>query len=375
MSARSRLRRAAGAVLLAAALLTASACTVDTAAPGGGATSPGGAQTGVTGGTLTVTAFAGAWSETFTKAFVEPFEKRTGAKVQLVPGGAGEWLTQLRAANGNNPPFDLVAFTPDITGQAARAGILEPLDTARIPGFGDLSEVLVDRAGYEDTTYGLPLTTGSTGLAYRTDHITTPPKDWSDLTDPAYCGHVGLPPLTYNPGLELLAGLINEQGGQMSDPAAVDRAFGTLAELQGCTSAYPADSGSMQTALQNGDVWIVPWWDGRAFAMEQSGAPVGFVYPESGAVGALTSYYLTKGSANQDLAYEFLAELANPVNQTVFAEGTWYAASNGKNQYSDEFNARVKSGDDVYRGFAWVDYATAIPNLTAWSQRWNELFS
>lgn len=383
MSPRSRFRHATGATLCAAALLTMTACNVDTADPGdpgtpGETASPGEDQTGATGGpggTLTVTAFAGAWSETFTEAFVEPFEERTGATVQFVPGGAGEWLTQLRAAGGNNPPFDLVAFTPDITAQAVRAEILEPLDIDRIEGFEDLSPVLVENAGYDGTVYGLPLTTGSTGLAYRTDHIETPPTDWSDLLNPEYCGHVGLPPLTYNPGLEMLAGLINEQGGEMSDPAAVDQAFDTLAELQGCVSAYPADSGSMQTTLQNGDAWIVPWWDGRAFAMEEGGAPIGFVYPASGAVGALTSYYLTTGSTNEELAYEFFAELADPANQKVFAEGTWYAASNENNEYSDEFNERVESGDEVYQGFAWVDYDTAIPNLTDWSQRWNELFS
>jgi putative spermidine/putrescine transport system substrate-binding protein len=377
VSARSRSRsRHLVAALLATLALSLSACAVDTG-PGAssGSNSAGSPSGGGAGRTLTVTAFAGAWSDTFTQAFVVPFEKRTGAKVQLVPGGGSDWLVKLRAAGGTNPPYDLMAFTPDITVQAARAGVISELDTKRIEGFSDLSPVLVQHAGADGKTYGLPLTTGSTGLAYRKDKITTPPQNWSDLTKPEYCGHVGLPPLTYNPGLEMLAGLVHEQGGSMDDPAAVDKAFATLAKLKGCTSAFPADSGSMQTAVQNGDVWIVPWWDGRAFALEQKGVPVGFVYPKSGAVGALTSYYLAKGSANQDLAYQFLSELTRPENQKVFAEGTWYAASNDKNQYSQTFKDRIKYGDQTYQSFAWIDYAKVSPQLTTLQRKWNEQFS
>ncbi len=327
------------------------------------------------GKTLTVTAFAGAWSDTFTKAFVEPFEKRTGAKVQFVPGGGSEWLTKLRAANGQNPPYDLVALTPDLSGQAARANVLQPLDPNRISNWSELSPVLVEHAGVDGTTFGMPLTTGSTGFAYRKDLIANPPTDWSDLLKPEYCGHVGLPPLTFNPGLEMLAGLAHEQGGSLGDPAANQKALDTLTRLKGCVSTYPADSGAMQTALQNGDAWIVPWWDGRAFAMEQNGAQVGFVYPKSGAVGALTSYYLAKGSANSDLAYEFLSEMSKPENMKVFAQGTWYAAANTTITYDQTFASRVKYGNDVYQGFAWIDYAKVLPQLTGLQEKWNETFA
>lgn len=360
-------RRAAAGVIATLALAV-TGCNVDTGSTGGeGAEGEG--------QTLTVTAFAGAWSDTFTEAFVEPFEERTGATVQFVPGGGAEWLTQLRAANGENPPYDLVALTPDLSGQAARAEVLEPLQTDRISNWDELSPVLVEQAGVDGTTYGMPLTTGSTGLAYRTDLIDTPPKDWSDLMNPEYCGHVGLPPLTYNPGLEMLAGLANEQGGTLGDPAANEQAMTSLAELQDCVSTYPADSGAMQTALQNGDAWIAPWWDGRAFAMEQEGAEIGFVYPESGAVGALTSYYLAAGSDQSALAYEFLSEMSKPENMKVFAEGTWYGAANTTIEYSDTFASRIEYGDEVYSEFAWVDYPTVLPQLTGLQEEWNEMFA
>src|SRR5881227_1699109 len=37
------------------------------------------------GRTLRVAVYAGSWGESFTRAFVEPFQRETGAKVELVP--------------------------------------------------------------------------------------------------------------------------------------------------------------------------------------------------------------------------------------------------------------------------------------------------
>ncbi|GAB3403400.1 ABC transporter substrate-binding protein [Flindersiella endophytica] len=323
---------------------------------------------------LTVTAFAGPWGELFKKSIVEPFEKQTGAKVNLVYGANAEWLTKLRSAGGKNPPFDVIAFTPDASLPAAKARLLEPLDTSKLSNWKQIDTVLAGKSSYDGKQYGVPLTTGSTGLLYRTDKVKTPPKDWNDIFSKEYCGHVALPPLTYNPGLEFFSALVAQNGGTLSDPAAVDKAFKQLEQLKGCVSANPANAGNVQTVIQNGDAWIVPFWDGRAFAMEQAGDPVGFAYPKSGPVGALTSYFVASGTSNPELADKFLDVLAAAKNQKPFAEGTWYAAGNDHIQYSKAFKDRIQYGPEVFAKFNWVDYETATPRLNEWQQRWNQIF-
>ncbi|MEV0617756.1 ABC transporter substrate-binding protein [Nonomuraea sp. NPDC050404] len=355
----------------AALMLTLSACGgVDT-----GGTSGTGTQSGSGGQqTLTVTAFAGAWGELFKKSFVEPFERDTGAKVNLVYGANAEWLTKLRAAGGNNPPFDVIALTPDASLPAASAGLLQPLDTAKLAHWKELDPVLSGRSAYQSKQYGVPLTTGSTGLLYRTDKIKTPPQDWSDIFDKQYCGHIALPPLTYNPGLEFFSALVTSDGGKLSDPAAVDRAFAKLETLKDCVSSFPANAGNAATVVENGDAWIMPFWDGRAFAMAEAGSPIGFTYPKSGPVGALTSYFVASGTQKGELATKFLDYLTAAQNQKPFAEGTWYAAGNDSIDYSEAFDERVEHGPEVFKKFIWVDYAVATPKLNEWQQRWNQIF-
>lgn len=356
--------RRAGALLAAAGVLLATGCSVDTASSG--------ASSG--NGTITVTAFAGAWSTAFQDAFVEPFEKSTGIKVNLVLGADADWLTKLRAAGGSNPPFDLVAFTSESVRPAVAGNLLQPLDTDKIADWSQLSPTLIDQSVVNGKDYGVPLTTGSLGWLYRTDKITDPPKDWQDILQPQYCGHIALPPLTYNAGMEFFSALVHSFGGSLANPADVNQGFADLAKLKGCVSAFPADAGSLATTIQNGDAWIVPYWDGRAFAMKNAGQPIGFVYPASGAVGALTSYYVAAGTPHADLVYKFLNYLAAAQYQKPFAEATYYGASNGAIDYTPSFAAQIKHGESVYKTFTWVDYTVATPNLNAWQARWNEIF-
>jgi putative spermidine/putrescine transport system substrate-binding protein len=327
------------------------------------------------GQTLTVAAYAGSWGDSLTKAFVQPFEEETGAKVNLVPGGPAEWLTTLKASAGGAPPFDLVAFTPDVIPNAVASKVVQPLDLDRIADFGQLNEKLVEQSNIDSVQYGVPLTVGSTGLAYRTDRISEAPTDWSDIFNPEYCGHIAISPLTFNTGIEFLAGIINEDGGSITNDADVDAAFKKLETLKDCASAYPADGTSVETALQNGDAWIAAHWDGRAFVLQNDGQPIGYSYPTSGSIGALTSFFVTENTPNEDLAYEFLNYLASSDYQPTFSEGTWYAASNNENVYSETFSSQITSGADAYDDFVWIDYPTVTPQLTELQDRWQEIFS
>ncbi|GAA5075963.1 putative spermidine/putrescine transport system substrate-binding protein [Thermocatellispora tengchongensis] len=354
----SKVSGAVPAVILAVVLVVAlTACGHDPSAKGG---------------RLTVTAYTGTWGEQFRTSIVAPFERDTGARVDLVHGADAEWLTRLRAAGGRNPPYDVIAFTPGASGPAAATGLLQPLDIGRLEHYNQLDDILLGKAAHDGEQYGVPLTTGSTGLTYRRDKVARP-DDWDDIFDAEYCGRVALPPLTYQPGLDFFTALVEQGGGRLSDPAAVDRAFERLKGLRGCVSSFPEDAGAVVAAVRTGTAWIVPFWDGRAFAMEAAGVPVGFSYPASGPVGALTSYFIAEGTARTDLAYMFLNHLSAAETQRRFAESTWYAAANDDIEYSREFEERIAHGPEIFARFKWVDYAVAAPKLEEWQRRWDRI--
>jgi spermidine/putrescine-binding protein len=108
--------------------------------------------------------------------------------------------------------------------------------------------------------------------------------------------------------------------------------------------------------------------------MKNNGDPVGYVYPKSGPVGALTSFFVATNTKKESLAYAFLNYLASAKYQPTFSEGTWYAGSNDTNKYSAKFSSQIHSGKGAYDNFQWVDYAKLQPKLADMQARWQQIF-
>lgn len=366
---RSRILTSALVAGVAVAALVLPGCS------GGGDPGPDDGGDSFEGETLRVTAFAGAWQDAFAEAFATPFEEKTGAKVEITTGADADWFTQLRAAGGSNPPLDMSAFTPQTVLQASRADLLEVIDTDKLDAIDDMSTFLMKTGQVEGVQYGVPLTNGNLGLGYRPDLVPAPPTDWSDMWDEKYCGHIAISPITYAAGLQLLAGLVHADGGELANPDDVEAAFAKLEELAPCVSSFPADAASVTSALQNGDAWIAPFYDARVFTMQAAGDPVDFAYPESGAVSGPTVYTIAAGNQNEDLAYAFLNTLTDPDYAKVFAEKTFTASGNNTVEYSPELADKIANTDEEYANFTIVDYVAAVPKLAEWQTRWSEIFA
>src|SRR4051812_13778711 len=77
--------------------------------------------------TLTLIAGGGLQGESNVKAFVEPFEKETGIKVNVVKDQASLSSFKLKVQSGN-VDFDVTGMTPPNIGILAKENLLEPLD-------------------------------------------------------------------------------------------------------------------------------------------------------------------------------------------------------------------------------------------------------
>ena len=86
--------------------------------------------------------------------------------------------------------------TPDhgYTPVMAEIGILEELDTDRLPNFAGLFDTFKTMPGpnVDGVQYGLPYTWGSVPLMYNPKYVTETPTSWLDLLKPEYKGKVAL---------------------------------------------------------------------------------------------------------------------------------------------------------------------------------------
>ncbi|SFC65568.1 putative spermidine/putrescine transport system substrate-binding protein [Bacillus sp. OV322] len=314
----------------------------------------------------------GDWEKNIRKAALDKFEKDTGIDVEVVTGTDAEWFPKLKAGNGNNAPYDVLILQPDTIQRASDSNLLEALDTKNVPNVGDLYPSVQKRFTKAGKVYAAGFSMGQLGIIYRKDLVKTPPTKWTDLWNPEYKGHVAVSSPTYSAGLQFFSGLVNALGGEVSNKADVDKAFDKLSDLKKNAVAFPDNSGTIQTLLERGDASVVPFWDGRAFAMQDAGLDVGFAYPEDGPVAAVASWAIPKGSKNLANAYKLVDYLSSPDTQKAFSDLSLYGMTNKNVQYSGSLKKRVKVSEEDYKKLTWVDYTTATPNLANWTDRWNQ---
>jgi putative spermidine/putrescine transport system substrate-binding protein len=332
----------------------------------------GAASAAETTDSVIVGVYGGDWEKNIRASGLEQFAKDNHLKLTVVPGADAEWFAKLRAAKGRRSPYDVVVFQPDTVQRAQAAGLLQPLDAKDIPNLNNLYQSVQSRFVYDNQTYAAAFSLGQLGLAYRSDLVKTPPKSWLDLWNPEYKGHVAISSPTYAAGLQFFAGLVHALGGELNQPAAVDKAFTKLTELRGNAVAFPDSPGAIQTLLERGDAWVVPYWDGRVFALKQQGMKVDFVYPSDGPVVGAANWVIPKGAPNLVNAYKVVNAMSAPDVQKAFSDKSLYGMTNKDVQYSDNLKKQVKVGEAAYSKLIWIDYSTATPQLADWTRRWSQ---
>lgn len=310
--------------------------------------------------------YSGDWEKNIDKAALTKFGEDTGLDVQVVSGADAEWVTKLQAANGRNVPYDLLILQPDSIQKLQDAQLLQDLTAQRVPNIDNLYTSVNSRFTQDGKLYAAGFSMGQLGLCYRTDLVETPPTSWADMWKSDFAGKVGVSPLTYSAGLQFF-------WSQTSKGADIDGAFAKMEQLKQNVAAYPDGAGSIQTLIQRGDIAVVPFWDGRAFAWQDAGQPIGFAYPEDGPVAAIAAWVVPKGAPNEANAYRLLDYILSAQVESDYGALSYYGMCNKDATYSDEFLAKAKVGEDFYNGLDWVDYSVVTPNLSAWSDRWQQV--
>lgn len=310
--------------------------------------------------------YSGDWEKSIEQAALSAFADETGIDVQVVSGADAEWLTKLQAANGKNVPYDLLILQPDSIQKAIDANLLQDLDVEHVPNLANLFDSVKTRFTVDDKLYAAGFSMGQLGIVYRTDLVSTPPTSWADLWSDGFSKSLGISPLTYSAGLQFF-------WSQTDGGADIDGAFAKMEQLKPNISSYPDGAGTIQTLLQRGDVAAVPFWDGRAFAWQAQGQPIGFAYPTDGPVAAIASWVIPQGAPNLANAYRLLDYLCQPEPQSKYADLSFYGMCNKNATYSDDFLSKAQVGEEFYNNLDWIDYSVATPNLADWSTRWQQI--
>lgn len=314
-------------------------------------------------GPLVVNSYGGPFEKFMRAEIIPAFEKETGITIKLDVGLGKDWLTNLRAAGPDRPPYDVLMTNETWASIEREEGFFEPIPDAKVPNMKDLWPI----AKLKDN-WGVIGTLSPIGVAFRTDMIKNPPISWDDLwKNPEYKGKTGLYTITNSAGYMFVLMTAKTFFGSEYE---VDKAMDRIKQLKPFNQVD--FSGTMETLLSRGEVAIGPL-DFAAWArLKKSGVKIGISAPKEGIFMFEQVFNVLKGSKNKDLGYTWINYIIRPDVQEKWVRDFYYSPVNKKTVVPKEFQELVPiSGEAMNQVILW-DWKTANANRDRVIERWNK---
>ena len=298
------------------------------------------------GETLVVTSYGGTWEEFMRAEILPAWEGATGATVELAVGLSTDWMTQLRAAGVDDPPFDVVIANETYISTGRLEGFFEALPIDKVPNL----EFVHERLRMPDDIGVLALLS-PLGFGYMTEEVeVTTPASWEDL--PNYLPGVGI----YNASNSACAQHIMMMGEILTgDYQDWEPGFEWIRD--NLREARQSDfSGDMETLLTTGEI-SVGLIDSPAVArLSGQGIAIAWAGPEEGLLMFEQNTNVTVGTERKDLAYSFVNYWLGVDVQRKFMENYFWTPANTQVQVPEELADLIPVTPDDLGGIKLWDY-------------------
>ncbi len=269
---------------------------------------------------LTVISFGRADRAALAAAYLEPFTKSTGIRINsLSYDGQITELTQMVRAGA--PVWDVMQVESRTLEQGCRQGLFERLDPERVPLLKDLIPGAVSDCG-------VGIFAWAQALVY-SDRLRDAPRSWADFWDiRRYPGKRGLRhSAKYTLEIALLADGVAPKDvyRTLATDAGVKRAFQKLDQIRKDTVWWQA---AAQPAALMAAGWVsmssayTLWFDPE----QEHNRHARIVWRQS--LYDIDSWAITSGSPKRDDAYRFIAFASAPERQKVLSEQLNYGPTN-----------------------------------------------
>jgi len=303
----------------------------------------------------------GSWGEQLEKSFIDGpgFPART--KLELVHTAQLETVSVSKIiANRGNPPYDVSNNGPAEAVMLQEAGCIVDYDPALVPNLKDIPPQA--KVG----NYFGGFTIMSLGLAWNTKEAKKP-AGFKDLWRPEYKGRVAIPAYGWY-GDYWLHSLNKLLGG---DEDNIEPGLKAVAELMKTNDAIIVENaGHGMKLLEQGEVVIMPYWNGRVVALQEQGVPVAFEYV-AGTLAVGQGFVIIKGTPYEKEACMLVNNTLDPEAQLTFARYSKYPPSNRRAVLPPDLE-KVRIPDGALEKAAVLDYSKIAKHRAAYLERWNK---
>ncbi|MDD9269265.1 ABC transporter substrate-binding protein [Paenibacillus sp. GCM10023248] len=325
------------------------------------AASPAGAAKGEP--TQLVISTWGFSDDFFKKEVYAPFEKEHNVKIVLEIGNNSERLNKVKQGTSK---VDLIYLSDYYAQQGIEAGLFEKIDRSRIPNLKDIYDIAKAPLG-ED--YGPAYTVGRLGIAYSPKAAGKEIKSWSDLWSPELAKKLTMPNITSTTGPMVLDAASLVAGNTTFNE---DQAFAKVKELNKSVVKYYGQTSEFVNMFSQGEIAAGPIMEMYVKDLKAAVPDTKFISPTEGAYAIMNTVNVVKGSANKQLAEDFINWHLSKEVQEKSAKAKVDSPVNTTLQLSAEDAQGITYGADVVSGLHKLDMKFVNQHLKSWIDRWNK---
>jgi len=257
------------------------------------------------------------WDTYIGKTTLGDFRALSGVDVNMSLFATNDELfAKLRAGN---PGYDVIVPSNEFVTQMAEAGLIEPLDHARIPNFENIAPEFRNPSFDPGRKYSMPYTWLVSGIGYRKSKVDGVPDSWKWLFDSdRYKGRIAI-------GSEA-ADIIRLGAKYLGHslvgvtPEVAKQVEAMMIRQKRNIKTFHEDDG--QNLLLAGDVDLVHEFNGDIAQVMKEDADIGFVVPKEGSLLNSDGLCIPKGAPRPNNAHAFInylldAKAGAEISQTI----------------------------------------------------------
>ena len=261
------------------------------------------------------------WDTYIGKTTLADFQKASGIAVNMSLFATNDELfAKLKAGN---PGFDVVVPSNEFVERMSQAGLIVPLDHAKIPNMKNIDPAFLNPDYDPGRKFSMPYTWLVLGLGYRKSKMSAVPggvpDSWKWVFDsPAFKNRIAL--LSESADLVRLAAKYQGHSVNGIDPALLEKIGAMLTRQKANVKAFHEDNG--QDMLLAGDIDLVIEYNGDIAQAMTEDKDLGFVIPKEGSLINSDTLCIPKGAPRPDNAHKFInylldAQAGKGVSETI----------------------------------------------------------
>lgn len=307
-----------------------------------------------------------SWTGYTDDELLSRFTEATGIEVVVDIYDANETMLAILQAGGGDT-YSIIYPSDYMVQQMIDLGLLTAIDHSRIPRLGELFPNYQNPVYDPNNTYSIPISWGTTGIAYNSSVLATEPDDWNYLWDNQAALNRRITLL--DDVRETLGAALKRLGYSYNstEPAQLEEAYQSLVTLKPAIASF--NSTAWREQLLAGDLTLAMAYSVDAGEVVESNEHIKYIVPRSGSSLWTDTLVIPSTAPNPDAAYAWINLMLEPEVAAAMMQRLFFATPSraAYDLLSDEFR-----GDTTL--FPPPDILAKCEGIAPVSSEFEELF-